>query len=158
MYGLVGYRALFVIDLASRRVELAGMVHQPHEASIKRMAPQPHQPDVLLRSDRLSGAPLDLARPEKPQKPQRIRPIVVTLDRLAECQRLLATGAARNRADLARLFRVSRVRITQIMKLLGLPDDVVAAIRRGDGPRRERALRLMLSKSPPRRGPPRPTT
>jgi transposase InsO family protein len=30
--GLVRYHVLFVIDLASRRVEIAGIVHQPHEA------------------------------------------------------------------------------------------------------------------------------
>jgi transposase InsO family protein len=30
--GLVRYHVLFVIDLASRRVEISGIVHQPHEA------------------------------------------------------------------------------------------------------------------------------
>jgi len=30
--GLVRYHVLFVIDLASRRVEIAGVVHQLHEA------------------------------------------------------------------------------------------------------------------------------
>jgi putative transposase len=30
--GLVRYHVLFVIDLASRRVEIAGIVHQPHDA------------------------------------------------------------------------------------------------------------------------------
>ena len=30
--GLVRFHVLFVIDLASRKVELAGIVHQPHEA------------------------------------------------------------------------------------------------------------------------------
>jgi transposase InsO family protein len=35
--GLVRYHVLFVIDLASRRVELAGMVHQPHEAWMLQM-------------------------------------------------------------------------------------------------------------------------
>jgi putative transposase len=30
--GLVRYHVLFVIDLASRRVEIAGIVHEPHEA------------------------------------------------------------------------------------------------------------------------------
>jgi transposase InsO family protein len=30
--GLLHYHVLFVIDLASRRVEIAGIVHQPHEA------------------------------------------------------------------------------------------------------------------------------
>jgi transposase InsO family protein len=35
--GLVRYHVLFVTDLASRRVELAGMVHQPHEAWMLQM-------------------------------------------------------------------------------------------------------------------------
>jgi transposase InsO family protein len=35
--GLVRYHVLFVIDLASRHVELAGMVHQPHEAWMLQM-------------------------------------------------------------------------------------------------------------------------
>jgi transposase InsO family protein len=36
--GLVRFHVLFVIDLASRRVELAGIVHQPHEAWMLQMA------------------------------------------------------------------------------------------------------------------------
>jgi hypothetical protein len=36
--GLVRYHVLFVIDLASRRVEIAGIVHQPHEAWMKQVA------------------------------------------------------------------------------------------------------------------------
>ena len=36
--GLVRYHVLFVIDLASRRVEIAGIVHQPHEAWMKQLA------------------------------------------------------------------------------------------------------------------------
>jgi hypothetical protein len=31
LVGLVRYHVLFVIDLASRRVELVGVVHEPHE-------------------------------------------------------------------------------------------------------------------------------
>jgi putative transposase len=37
--GLVRYHVLFVIDLASRRVEIAGVVHQPHEAWMKQLMP-----------------------------------------------------------------------------------------------------------------------
>jgi putative transposase len=37
--GLVRFHVLFVIDLASRRVELAGIVHQPHEAWMLQMGP-----------------------------------------------------------------------------------------------------------------------
>jgi transposase InsO family protein len=36
--GLVRYHVLFVIDLASRRVEIAGVVNQPHEAWMKQLA------------------------------------------------------------------------------------------------------------------------
>jgi putative transposase len=36
--GLVRYHVLFVIDLATRRVEIAGIVDQPHEAWMKLMA------------------------------------------------------------------------------------------------------------------------
>lgn len=36
--GLVRYHVLFVIDLASRRVEIAGVVHQPHGAWMKQLA------------------------------------------------------------------------------------------------------------------------
>jgi hypothetical protein len=36
--GLVRYHVLFVIDLASRRVELAGIVRQPHEAWMLQVA------------------------------------------------------------------------------------------------------------------------
>jgi transposase InsO family protein len=36
--GLVRFHVLFVIDLATRRVELAGIVHQPHEAWMLQVA------------------------------------------------------------------------------------------------------------------------
>jgi hypothetical protein len=36
--GLVRFHVLFVIDLASRRVEFAGIVHQPHEAWMLQIA------------------------------------------------------------------------------------------------------------------------
>ena len=36
--GLVRYFVLFVIDLKSRRVEVAGIVQQPHEAWMKQVA------------------------------------------------------------------------------------------------------------------------
>jgi putative transposase len=38
LVGLVRYHVLFAIDLASRRVEFAGIVHQPHEAWMLHMA------------------------------------------------------------------------------------------------------------------------
>lgn len=36
--GLVRYHVLFEIDLASRRVDVAGIVHEPHEAWMKQIA------------------------------------------------------------------------------------------------------------------------
>jgi transposase InsO family protein len=36
--GLVRYHVLFVIDLASRRVEIVGIVHRPHDAWMKQVA------------------------------------------------------------------------------------------------------------------------
>ena len=36
--GLVRHFVLFVFDLKSRRVEIAGIVHQPHEAWMKQVA------------------------------------------------------------------------------------------------------------------------
>jgi len=38
MFGLVRYYVLFVIDLESRRVEIAGIVHQPYGAWMKQVA------------------------------------------------------------------------------------------------------------------------
>ena len=38
LVGLVRYHVLFVIDLASRRVELAGLVHETHEVWMKQVA------------------------------------------------------------------------------------------------------------------------
>jgi putative transposase len=38
LVGLVRYHVLFVIDLSSRRVEIAGLVHEPHEAWMKQVA------------------------------------------------------------------------------------------------------------------------
>ena len=38
LVGLVRYHVLFVIDLATRRVELAGIVHRPHAAWMKQIA------------------------------------------------------------------------------------------------------------------------
>ena len=38
LHGLVRYLVLFVIDLKTRRVEIAGIVHQPHDAWMKQMA------------------------------------------------------------------------------------------------------------------------
>jgi transposase InsO family protein len=38
LHGLVRYHVLFLIDLKTRRVEIAGIVHDPHEAWMKQVA------------------------------------------------------------------------------------------------------------------------
>jgi len=42
-----------------------------------------------------------------------------------EFQRLLASGGAKNQAELAHRFRLTRARVTQIMNILKLPAPVV---------------------------------
>ena len=63
---------------------------------------------------------------ETPPPPPERRPSRHTAVPLAfEFQRLLARGDARNRADLARRFGLSRARVTQIMNILELPGPIV---------------------------------
>jgi putative transposase len=53
LLGLVRYHVLFVIDLASRRVEIAGIVHQPHGTWMNQVARNLTDPeDGALRSHR----------------------------------------------------------------------------------------------------------
>ena len=75
--------------------------------------------------------------------------IIELLARAEEFQRMLHSGEAESRADLARRFTLSRARVTQILNLLTLEPDLRAAIatlRRGhDAPRvSERVLRCMM--------------
>ena len=86
----------------------------------------------------------DLPVRVKAVKPPKFPPVIATLARLDEFQRLLGTGEARNRADLAKRFGLSRARITQVMKLLDLPEGVAQAVRLGRGPNGERALRQIV--------------
>lgn len=55
--------------------------------------------------------------------------VVTDLAMAEEFQRLLDAGEARNRADLALRFRLTRARVTQLMKLLGLNPMVVAYVK-----------------------------
>ncbi len=41
-----------------------------------------------------------------------------------EFQKLLQTGVVNNRAKIARRYGLSRARVTQVMKLLTLPDEI----------------------------------
>ena len=45
-----------------------------------------------------------------------------------EFQELLEAGAVNNRAEIARLYGLSRARVTRIMSLLQLPDEIQAYV------------------------------
>jgi hypothetical protein len=57
------------------------------------------------------------------QKPVRT-PRVLALQRACEFQTLLDSGEVKNRAEIARRCGISRARVTQIMKLLMLPEEI----------------------------------
>ena len=81
------------------------------------------------------------------EKPPFFPRLAVTLGRAHEFQRRLDAGEARNRADLARQFTMSRARVTQIMMLLSVAPEVVAAALAGHGPENgERALRRLAGR------------
>ena len=60
--------------------------------------------------------------------------IVELLAQAEEFQRLLDSGEAASRADLARRFRLSRARVTQIMNLLKLHPAIRNSIRKRPRP------------------------
>lgn len=65
---------------------------------------------------------------------ERRRPTSVELLDLAEqMQQALDDGTVNNRAELARLYGLSRARVTQILALLRLHPEIRAAIRRTAG-------------------------
>lgn len=59
----------------------------------------------------------------------RLPKVVVDLALAERFQRFLDAGEARNRADLARRFRLTRARVTQLMALLGLHPTLLAYVR-----------------------------
>ena len=65
------------------------------------------------------------------------------------CQELLGSGAVKDHAELARLGRVTRARMTQVMNLLNLAPQIqeeilfLPEIREGREPVRESALRRL---------------
>ncbi|MBS2011440.1 MAG: hypothetical protein JST00_00900 [Deltaproteobacteria bacterium] len=70
-------------------------------------------------------------------------------------QRLLDTGKARNRAELAQRFRLTRARVTQLMNLLKLHPAILAYVKSlppGTPSRMvtERRLRFLVGQSPQR--------
>jgi hypothetical protein len=82
--------------------------------------------------------------------PERVKPprILATFALAREFQRLLDTGAARNRSAVARRFGLTRTRVTQVMKLLTLAPEVIAHIEKGQAPVSERGLRAVLGTRP----------
>jgi hypothetical protein len=52
--------------------------------------------------------------------------IVLLLNRAEEFRRLLDSGAVRNQADLARMFCLTRARVTQLLQLLDLEPSIRA--------------------------------
>ena len=71
----------------------------------------------------VSAVPLPRGKPKPPKVPR--TPLVVEFLRKAlEWQALLASGEAKNQADIARREGISRVRITQVMWLLRLAPEI----------------------------------
>ena len=61
--------------------------------------------------------------------PLRVPRVVIHVARAEEFQRLLDAGEVRSRADLARRFRLTRARVTQLMKLLNLHPVILAYVK-----------------------------
>lgn len=79
--------------------------------------------------------------------------IVTLLNRAEEFRRLLDSGAVQNQADLARMFCLTRARVTQLLQLLGLEPSIRAYAKNlpvgtPTNMVTERGLRLLL-KFPP---------
>ncbi|MCP4444929.1 MAG: hypothetical protein GY811_06225 [Myxococcales bacterium] len=100
----------------------------------------------------LSGFVIDLEKARKRLRPKEldtncVPPVTKALALADEFQRLLDTGAVKRRADLARRFKLSRARVTQLLDLHNLHPDILAFVRNlsGVGPRylSVRQLRLL---------------
>lgn len=74
---------------------------------------------------------LDLVRAKKRLRDGRLGPppVVKMLEQAEEWDRLLRAGIVQRRAQLARRYRVSRARVTQLMRLLTLAPPVLAFVR-----------------------------
>ena len=59
----------------------------------------------------------------------RLPKVITDLATAERFQGLLDAGEARNRADLARRFRLTRARVTQLMKLLDLHPTIMAYVK-----------------------------
>jgi hypothetical protein len=81
-------------------------------------------PSTVPRRNRPSR--LSLAPPERPEAEKKPPKIVALIERAEEFRRLLDTGQVRNQAELARTFRLTRARVTQLLQLLDLHPDILA--------------------------------
>ena len=95
----------------------------------------------------VSAVPPPRGKPKPPKEPRTPR-VVEFLRKALEWQALLAAGEAKNQADIARRERISRVRVTQVMRLLRLAPEIQARVlampeTRRRQPISERALRLI---------------
>ena len=100
----------------------------------------------------LSGFVIDLGEARKRLRPKeldagRVPPVTKALALADEFQKLLDTRAVKRRADLARRFKLSRARVTQLLDLHKLHPDILDFVRglSGVGPRylSIRQLRLL---------------
>jgi len=111
-------------------------------------------PEGLPCKNRFSNLPLPTSRyPARADSPPVPPMIVLLLNRAEEFRRLLDSGAVRNQADLARMFCLTRARVTQLLQLLDLEPTVIAyakSLPPGTPTNMvtERGLRLLL-KLPP---------
>jgi len=111
-------------------------------------------PEGLPCKNRFSNLPLPTSRyPERADSPLVPPMIVLLLKRAEEFRRLLDSGAVRNQADLARMFCLTRARVTQLLQLLDLEPSIRAyakSLASGTPTNMvtERGLRLLL-KFPP---------
>ena len=62
-----------------------------------------------------------------------VPPVTTALALTDEFQRLLDNGAVKRRSDLARRFKLSRARVTQLLDLHKLHPDILAFVRKLSG-------------------------
>ncbi len=111
-------------------------------------------PEGLPCKNRFSSLPLPTSRYPELADSLLIPPmIVLLLNRAEEFRRQLDSGAVRNQADLARMFCLTRARVTQLLHLLDLEPSIRAyakSLPPGTPTNMvtERGLRLLL-KFPP---------
>ena len=86
----------------------------------------------------LSSFVIDLGEARKRLRPEeldesRVPPVTKALALADEFQKLLDTGVVKRRADLARRFKLSRARVTQLLDLHKLHPDILDFVRNLSG-------------------------